>query len=547
MEDVATGEVSRSAALTVIPELRIDPVEGLSGDELTLEETGFDDREQYNVTLWNATVSSMVVDLGHNEETDDYGSFTVTFTIPEEWDYGAYGVNVSDGTNINISTSFTIKSSIKLTLDRGPEGSVVSITGRGFTPNQLLSQGTVSWNGPPGVAGYPLSWVNDPIINGSGEFTGEIVAPSWGLGSWRVQVFDENIWAEDNFTINGIASISINPTYGVPGIRITVNGINFPQFAGTEIRLDLNGTALGEVDTNADGTWNTTFTVPAVQFGHYLVNATTAYWSNYHVNATTEFMLGTSFYLSSSEGSEGSEITISGAGYSPGYFNLTLGESQIITNGVVSEYGNFSTTFIVPAMNYSTFLINVTDEYHGFTLPFTVIPNRWNISITSPNLVTIGSIVEIHGTLYWDNGTRLSDTLLLVQYIPGLSTRANYLSTLQTDVNGSFQMQWIPPTTGDHIIQFDWVDGSNNWVNSNWTRVSLGVNDAGDDDDQLILSAGWNMVSSFDRVVPADEVFPDYYQLVTWNGAGYVSVDVMEPGKGYWALVLEDTTIIITG
>ena len=55
------------------------------------------------------------------------------------------------------------------------------------------------------------------------------------------------------------------------------------------------------------------------------------------------------------------------------------------------------------------------------------------------------------------------------------------------------------------------------------------------------------MVSSFDRVASADEVFPDYYQLVTWNGNGYVNVDVMEPGKGYWALVLEDTSITISG
>ena len=59
----------------------------------------------------------------------------------------------------------------------------------------------------------------------------------------------------------------------------------------------------------------------------------------------------------------------------------------------------------------------------------------------------------------------------------------------------------------------------------------------------LSLSPGWNMVGgTFDEVSAAD-VFPDFYQLVTWTGTGYTPASTFEPGKGYWALVLEETEL----
>jgi len=63
------------------------------------------------------------------------------------------------------------------------------------------------------------------------------------------------------------------------------------------------------------------------------------------------------------------------------------------------------------------------------------------------------------------------------------------------------------------------------------------------DQVSLTLNRGWNMIGGPNGVVDADEVFPGYYQLVTWDGYGYQITSSFEPGKGYWALVLEDTQI----
>lgn len=59
----------------------------------------------------------------------------------------------------------------------------------------------------------------------------------------------------------------------------------------------------------------------------------------------------------------------------------------------------------------------------------------------------------------------------------------------------------------------------------------------------LTLSPGWSMIGGISSEMLADDVFPDFFQLVTWTGTGYTPATVFEPGKGYWALVLEETQI----
>ena len=60
------------------------------------------------------------------------------------------------------------------------------------------------------------------------------------------------------------------------------------------------------------------------------------------------------------------------------------------------------------------------------------------------------------------------------------------------------------------------------------------------------LPPGWSMIGSiYQETVDASTVFPGFYQLLTWDGSGYVTSTTIEPGKGYWALVLETTTIVV--
>jgi hypothetical protein len=60
------------------------------------------------------------------------------------------------------------------------------------------------------------------------------------------------------------------------------------------------------------------------------------------------------------------------------------------------------------------------------------------------------------------------------------------------------------------------------------------------------LPAGWSMIGSVHgNSINCTSVFPSYYQTLTWNGTSYVTTPTIEPGKGYWALVLTPTHIIV--
>jgi len=55
-------------------------------------------------------------------------------------------------------------------------------------------------------------------------------------------------------------------------------------------------------------------------------------------------------------------------------------------------------------------------------------------------------------------------------------------------------------------------------------------------------------IRGYSKFSSASAVLSDvsFYQLVTWSGTGYVVATEFELGKGYWLLVLEDTSISIT-
>jgi hypothetical protein len=63
---------------------------------------------------------------------------------------------------------------------------------------------------------------------------------------------------------------------------------------------------------------------------------------------------------------------------------------------------------------------------------------------------------------------------------------------------------------------------------------------------QTDLPAGWSMIGSVnDGDVSCASVFPGYYQCLTWSGTSYVTATTIEPGKGYWVLVLSPTHITV--
>jgi len=408
--DVATGQNNGSLEVDVDPTLEVDVTSGLAGDTVTLTGYGFDDDAGFNVSIFNMTANHVDISVpiveDNDEETDEYGSFEIEIEIPDEVnDYDDYWFNVSSaaaGDSFNVTAEFEIGASITLTEDEGPEGFVIEITGRGFTPDQTLTLGNVTWDGASGVAGTNVAWVDDPDIDGDGEFTGEIVAPSWGEGSWRVQVTDKVWWAEDNFTIDGTADIEVDPTYGAPGTGIVVTGTNFTQIAGTEVTVVLNTTTV-TADTNADGTWTATVVAPATEFKTHDMTAT----DEYDVTATTPFKVGLiAMLINPTSGPTGTNVSLTGIGFTTGTYNMTFDDDLLIEDGDVTAE-QISDNFIVPTVDPGTYSVSVIDEDENeLTATFTVTATT---SLTgTPSEIAIGYNMSIYG----EHFTEWEDTVL---------------------------------------------------------------------------------------------------------------------------------------
>jgi archaellum component FlaC len=443
VEDVATGDTAKSGALTVSPELDVSATSGLPGDTVTLTGTGFDADAGYNVSIFNMTASHVDVSVAiveeNDEETDEYGSFELDVTVPSSVnEYDDYWFNVSSataGATFNVTVAFTVGASITLTEDEGPEGYVIEISGRGFTADQTLTLGNVTWDW-----GYNLTWVDDPDVDSDGDFTGEIVAPSWGEGSWRVNVSDGNWWAEDNFTIAGVASVTVDPTFGAPGTSITVTGENFTQIKGTDVTVTLNTTTVS-ADTKADGTWTASLAAPATEFRTHGVNAT----DDYGVNASATFKVGLiAMLINPTSGPSGTNVSLTGIGFTDGTYNMTFGDDQLITDGdVVSE--QISDYFTIPTADPGTYTVLVDDGDNEVSTTFTVTATT---SLTgTPSDVAVG----YNMTIYGEHFTEWDDTALTFYVYNStwesaaltVNETAGTVSTVTED--GNFTGYWVAP------------------------------------------------------------------------------------------------------
>jgi hypothetical protein len=78
------------------------------------------------------------------------------------------------------------------------------------------------------------------------------------------------------------------------------------------------------------------------------------------------------------------------------------------------------------------------------------------------------------------------------------------------------------------------------------SETALTIEGSAVDSFEVDLPAGWSMIGSVnDGVCDCGSVFPGYYQALTWSGTSYVTATTIEPGKGYWALVLAPTHITV--
>ena len=158
----------------------------------------------------------------------------------------------------------------------------------------------------------------------------------------------------------GNPNVSFSPNYGAPGATIVVSGYNFTPMSDVTLYLNgtENGVSLVSTTTSFNGSFTTSFTVPAVSFQNYPIYAID------ENNGTTieTFKVGIiAIIISPTSGYPGTEVTLTGTGFTPGWYNASLGNVTVIELGVVDAEETLSDVFTVPSLPPDTYSLTVVD------------------------------------------------------------------------------------------------------------------------------------------------------------------------------------------
>ena len=203
---------------------------------------------------------------------------------------------------------------------------------------------------------------------------------------WSARPIDPHDRAPDNgyaqYSItsgsSGSPYLIVAPSYGAPGTTITASGYNFTPYSLVTLGLentDSPTSNLTTVNALSDGSFKTTFTTPAVAFDWYNITAT----DDQGLNASTPFKVGIiAIIISPTSGYPGTEVTLTGVGFTPGSYNATLGNITVIDMGIISAGETLSDIFIVPSLPPDNYLLSVVDgNENELAVLFSVLERQW--------------------------------------------------------------------------------------------------------------------------------------------------------------------------
>ncbi|MEW6619519.1 MAG: FG-GAP-like repeat-containing protein, partial [bacterium] len=218
-----------------------------------------------------------------------------------------------------------------------------------------------------------------------------------GTYYWAVQAIDTGLaasqWSAEQVAVTANITL-VSPHSGTVGTKVTIKGEGYLQ---TElIRIDF-GTimSIAMATTDAFGSFGCNFTVQTQPFGIYTISATGSVFSA----CASFFIRGNIVLVSPTSGLRGTNVTISGNGYSAiEDIVVDFGTTKTIADCVSSGVGSFSTIFTVDVQSAGTTTILVRGiDSNEVCYSYFVITLKPGITLVSPAMGTVGSIVKIAG------------------------------------------------------------------------------------------------------------------------------------------------------
>ncbi len=361
--DVSAG-TSTGAYFTVTSSITTSPASGPIGEMITVAGTGFDRISVVMIEFDDIDVTPSPV-----PETNDVGSFTTSFPAPPSI-AGDHIVTATDAADNTYSTTFTVLgTTISITPNSGPVGTIVAVSGTYATPSGSVA---IMWDDVE---------VDTVTAEGDGIYSYDLMVPPSVAGAHTVTAEDvaSTNNASETFTLLGI-TLSIDRTSGVVDTVVSVTGTYATPEGSILIRWD--GTEMETITAELDGTYSYDLIVPASVTGDHTITVEDVESTN---TATQTFTVEPKIVLTPEDGLVGDSVTVTGTGFSgvsqvDVYFDIDKDglpdtEELMLDDVPTDEFGSLEASFNVPwvstAGNYPITAVDNEGETDDAT--FTVL------------------------------------------------------------------------------------------------------------------------------------------------------------------------------
>ncbi len=462
-----------SPSFTVTPKITLSHSSGYVGDTVTVSGTGFKADSSIDIYFDTNSVGTVT--------TTKSGTFlSATSVIPESYG-GNHTVIGRDASGNSPGVNFTILSKLNVTPASGAIGDQVTISGTGFAASSDI---TLYWDNA-------IDSKNTDTTNASGSFSNDtFTIPPSSHGGHTIKAQDASgNTATATFTTTG-KKITIIPPSGALGTTVTITGEGFT--ASEAITIKFNNAPVttnpAAINTDANGSFTASFSVPPILTGVYLVEATDGTYSasaNFLAKADTTISPITS---EASPGYIGMKLTINGSGFKPNApVTITYTtEPDVLARVTTDKNGAFSVIVTIPPSAGGNHIITVSDD--DTTRQFIFFMEMEAPPIPAPLLPEPGTKAKAEAHFDWGEVTDLSGvtytlqiaadaafttmvlekeeltaseyTLTKEEKLPAVRKKAPYHWRVRAVDGASNKSEWSSPTSfyvGFLFILHDWA------------------------------------------------------------------------------------------
>ena len=462
---------------TVVPFVKIDPEEGPVGTQVTFSGNGFAASQDVQVSFLGTPTAG---------KANTVGTWTLNYTIPATPASGyTFEVEFKEGTVWYDLVGKYFEVTPEITAPSvGTVGQTIQVKGTGFGSEEenikviFRRQGT------------SVDVVAKDAIpadeNGSWEAT--VVVPAVQGGSYAIDASGPLTKAGDvpdvSFTLG--AGILVEPTSARVGDRITVTGGGFAS-GETGIRITLDGQVAATLTARTNGTWESSFVLPASAYGSHTISASgditkPAVTATLSTQARIEA-------VSPAQGSPGDSVSLTGSGFSSSQrLTVTVGGVAVSGNMQTLSNGNVVINFQVPKGSIRGGQTLVVTDGGGATASADFTVTEKILATPQPISPQKGSrLMSGQATFRWGAITGGSNITYILQisdkpdpatYIfnmPDIQTSTYTLPEDEALLKGNYY--WWVKAVDDYGNESPWSDSSsfNVFLIPTWLWVVIGV------------------------------------------------------------------------